>query len=98
MILIIALLHPTLTGSEDTTPEWSREYASGETATLGHTWNKRGTYTIRVKARDTLGEESDWGYLEVEMPVNQQSAHPLFHWFLERFPNAFPTIRHLLGL
>ena len=83
---------------DNTTSEWNREYASGEIAIISHTWDEEGDYTIGVKSRDTLGEESDWTYLEVTMPVNQQSTHPWFHWFLERFPNAFPILRHLLGL
>jgi outer membrane protein assembly factor BamB len=78
---------------DDTTPGWSRDYASGETARIEHTWDEQGSYTIGVKARDTLGEESDWAYLEVTMPVNQQTEDSLFIRFLERFPNAFPLIR-----
>ena len=32
-------------------------------------------------------------------PVNQQiDMHPLFQRILERFPNAFPILRHMLGL
>jgi len=77
---------------------WRWEWASGANTYAEHSWDEEGNYTIRAKVKDTLGEESDWGYLEVTMPVNQQSTHPLFHWFLERFPNAFPTIRTILDL
>jgi len=31
-------------------------------------------------------------------PVSQQNSHPLFQSFLERFPDAFPILRQLLGL
>jgi len=81
---------------DDTTPEWSREYASGEIATLSHTWEEEGTFTIGVKARDTLGEESEWGTLEVTMPMNQPVQFPFISWWLERFPNLFPIIRRVL--
>jgi len=57
-----------------------------------------GTYIIKVRAEDERGDYSDWATLEVEMPVNQQNQHPLFQWFLERFPNAFPILRYLIGL
>ena len=77
---------------------WTFERASGENCYYEHTWSKRGDYTIRAKAKDVLGEESDWVYLEVTMPVNQQTSYPLFYWFLERFPNAFPILRQLLRL
>jgi len=77
---------------------WTEDFASGTTITKGHMWLIRGAYTIKVKARDTFGEESDWAYLEVSMPVNQQYPFPLLHRFLDRFPNAFPILRHLLEL
>ena len=66
--------------------------------TLSHTWTSKGDYIIRAKLIDVFGYESDWGYLEVEMPINQYSFHPLFIWFLERFPNAFPILRYLMAL
>ena len=76
---------------DDTTTGWTREYASGETAKIKHTFNQQGTFNIKAKAKDTLGEESDWGYLEVTMPVNynlnQQSSIPLFLQILQRILN-----------
>jgi len=66
---------------------------------VSHTWAEEDTYTITAKAQDEYGLESDWGTLEVEMPVNQQvDMHPLLQMILERFPNAFPILRYLLGL
>ena len=77
---------------------WVGPYDSGEEVTRSHTWDEEDTYTIRAKAKDIFDAEGEWGTLEVTMPVNQQtSAHPWFHWFLERFPNAFPILRHMLG-
>ena len=77
---------------------WTIDRAPGEKCYYKHTWSKQGDYTIRCKAKDTLGEESDWGYLEVTMPKNQQASNMWFLRWMERFPNAFPIIRHLLGL
>ena len=71
---------------------------SGGAFTLSHNWSEKGDYTIKAKLIDIYGAESDGATLEVEMPVNQQSTHPWFTWFLERFPNAFPILRHMLGL
>jgi len=84
--------------NDSSVEDWFGPYASGEEVTCNHTWNEEGTYIIRAETKDTHDAESDWGYLEVTMPVNQQSTHPLFHWFLERLPNAFPTIRTILDL
>ncbi len=82
---------------DDTFEEWLGPYDSGEKASATHSWTQ-GTYTIKVKAKDTFDVESDWGILDITMPVNQQSAHPWFHWLLYRFPNAFPILRQILGL
>jgi len=78
--------------------EWIGPYSSGEEVVRSHTWDEQGEFTIRAKARDIFDAESDWAYLEVSMPVNQQYQYPLFHWFLEMFPNAFPIVRTYFGL
>ena len=78
--------------------EWIGPYDSNEEITVTHQWAEKGSYLIKVKAKDCNDVESDWATLEVVMPVNQQLSHPLFHWFLERFSNAFPILRQLLGL
>jgi len=83
---------------DDTSYGWTGEYESGEEVTISHTWSEQGTYEIRAKAMDISNDESDWGTLEVSMPVNQQSySFPLLQRLLERFPNAFPILRYLLG-
>jgi hypothetical protein len=54
---------------DGTTSDWLGPYASGETGTADHTWDTRGTYVIKVKAKDATGHESDWGELEITVPV-----------------------------
>ena len=73
------------------------ECASGETVFIKHVYLIRGTYTIKAKARDGFGGESDWGTLEVSMPKNKAISTP-FARFLESLPNMFPLLRHILGL
>jgi len=81
---------------DETHTGWTFERASGENCYYEHTWSKRGDYTIRAKAKDVLGEESDWGYLEVTMPVNQQSTYPLLELFRERFPLLYQILFRVL--
>ena len=83
-------------GDGDT--EWTGFSASGTPVIVSHTWAEKDTYTIAAKAQDEYGLESDLATLEVEMPVNQQVINPLLQMILERFPNAFPILRHMLGL
>jgi len=83
---------------DETNSGWIGPYVSGDVATKSHTWTKKGTYVIKAKAKDIHGNESDWGELSVIMPC---SYSILFNWFWERlfqrFPHAFPLLRHLMG-
>jgi hypothetical protein len=83
---------------DNTSSGWSDFVESGTPVIVSHTWVEKDTYTITAKAKDIYGAESDWATLEVEMPVNQQVTNPLLQMILERFPNAFPLLRQLLGL
>jgi len=85
---------------DDTGEVCTGPYASGEEVIVSHIWTEQDTYTIKVKAKDTYDAESDWATLEVSMPMNKPfnfNFNPL-SWLFERFPNAFPVLRHLLGL
>jgi hypothetical protein len=75
---------------------WLGPYPSGAVQNQVHTWANRGAYTIRCKAKDMYGNESEWGTLKVSMPY-QQPPFPFLHWLLERFPHAFPILRFLLN-
>jgi len=55
---------------------WVGPYPSGQEVTVSHTFNSAGTFTISALAKDTYGAESDWGTIEVTMPLlNQQSSN-----------------------
>jgi len=59
---------------DDVFEEWIGPYTSGEEIDVTHIWDEQGTYEIKAKAKDIYGAESEWGELEVTMPVNQISA------------------------
>jgi SagB-type dehydrogenase family enzyme len=50
---------------DGTNSGWVGPFPSGMMVTLNHTWSQPGTYTIRVKARDTHSLESSWTSLEM---------------------------------
>jgi rhodanese-related sulfurtransferase len=54
---------------------------SGEEATLTHIWSEKGTYILKVKARDKYGAESDYATLEIKMP---KTGNTVFHQLLLR--------------
>jgi outer membrane protein assembly factor BamB len=72
-------------------------FDSGEIITVSHTWDEKGTYTIRAKAKDIFDAESDWGYLEVTMPRNKQSVNLQFLQLLERLFERFLSLEQLLS-
>ena len=82
---------------DGTNSSWIGPYQSNEEIQVTHKWNKKGTYEIQAKAKDEHGMESDWGTLQVSMP-RTISFNSLFLKLLEKFPHAFPILRHLIGL
>lgn len=78
---------------------WLGPFTSGATATVQHKWTTKGTYEIKVKAKDTNGDESVWSEpLPISMPIVLN--HPMLRFLgqlFEQFPHAFPLIRHLMG-
>ena len=77
--------------------EWLGPFPSGVCMTLSHNWTEQGNYTISAKASDPYDAESDWGYLDISMPVNYQSSGWFFQ-LLQRYPRIFPILRELLGV
>jgi hypothetical protein len=66
---------------------WIGPYPSGMNITVNHTWNNRGTFNLRVKARDVYGHESDWSTFPVSI-ARTRSYNPIIELFtriLERF-------------
>lgn len=73
---------------DNTNSSWFGSYNSSEIITVSHVWFKRGRYTIKTKAKDVYGAESDWTTFEVSMPRNKTifKIHSIFLWLLERVP------------
>ena len=84
----------------DDNTEWTDFHASGTDVKVKHTWSEKGTYNITAKAKDIHGAEGPEVTLEITMPKNKafNFNFNLLSWLFERFPNAFPALRYLLGL
>jgi len=65
---------------------WIGPYNSGTNVEVNHTWNKRGTFVIRYKAKDKLNFESKTGTLSVTIPRDKATNNIFFYQFLEKFP------------
>jgi hypothetical protein len=70
--------------------EWIGPIGSEEILNINHTWNTRGDYVIRVKAKDTNDAESFWSTFEVSMPRFKLNNDKIINnfWFF-RFLHFF---------
>jgi hypothetical protein len=80
---------------DSTNLSWFGPFASDENVSLSHTFTKKGSYTIRVQARDSYYAVSDWGTLQVTMPT--ESSSPFIWMLLHRFPLIFSLLQQFLG-
>jgi hypothetical protein len=85
---------------DGTTSGWIGPFNSGSTASAKKTWNKQGTYQIKVAAKDIHGKIGSWSDpLEVTMPKSKTfNIDSFLIYFLEKHPNMFPILRNILGL
>ena len=74
-------------------------YVSGEEFKISHIWGVEGDYSIRVKAIDDSGYDlqSYWATLTITLPCSYKPIPQFLELLFQRFPNAFPILRQLLG-
>ena len=77
--------------------DWIRSF-KGNSITLAHKWQIEGNFTISAKAKDKLGLESDWGFLEVSMPKqrNINIIENIIAWLKEGFPFLQPCLSQII--
>ena len=82
----------TIDWGDDTNQETiSGPFSSGEVITVNHSWDEKGTYSIKAKAKDIYGAKSNWSQFEVKIPRKRVSS---YHWLSDRFQ----LLERLLGL
>jgi hypothetical protein len=83
---------------DGTISSWLGPYYSGEDVSASHVWGAKGNYSVRVKARDSKGAESEWSdSLPITMPYSYNQILQFLELLFQRFPHAFPILRHMLG-
>lgn len=81
---------------DDTDVSWIGPYESNEQVTLSHTWIEKGSYTISVRTKDSMGNLGEWTTMEVRMPKSWN----IFD-YLEHISDGIPLLQILkqfLGL
>jgi hypothetical protein len=82
---------------DNTYTGWTRTLLPGEYYNSSHNWSEKGSYTIKAKAKDIYGGESDWATLTVSMPkiqINNQIIQKIID-LLERFTFFEKILTHL---
>ena len=84
---------------DGTNSGWTELYESGEDVSISHNWTQKGNYQIKVKARDDIWLiETDWSDpLPITMPYSYKPILQFLELLFQRFPNAFPLLRQLMG-
>lgn len=81
---------------DTTNTGWIGPYTSGEEITLSNSWEGKGNYVIKAKAKDVLGKESGWATLEITIPRMKIIKESLILKLLERSSDMFPVLKNLL--
>lgn len=77
---------------DGTDSDWQGPYNSGDECNLPHSWTKKGSYEIKVKAKDMHDLESDWSDpLQITMSKNK----PIKIFFIHCL-NKFPILLKIL--
>lgn len=78
---------------------WVGPINSGEIISVKKTWDKKGTYQVRVVAKDIHGISSVWSDPSpITMPYSYKIPFfRLLENFFERFPNVFLILRQTIG-
>jgi len=81
---------------DGSTSGWMGPYDSGDTCEAMHSWTNERTYEIRVKAKDSFDEESEWSEsLPIQLPKNKGPDSRLLN-FLEKIVELFPFLGKLI--
>jgi hypothetical protein len=83
---------------DDTISPWLGPFDSGDECEASHSWNSRGNYEIKVKARDTNGKISEWSDpLPISMP---KAKNDIFNNMIifRNILDQFPILKEILNL
>jgi len=63
--------------------EWFGPYLSGQSISVSHIWNNKGSFQIKIKAKDVNGEEGVWSDpLAISLPKIKQNSILFYRWII----------------
>jgi predicted acyl esterase len=76
--------------------DWIGPYSSGEEITLNHTWTNWEIFTIKAKAKDINGAQSEWAYHTFNLPKTRFFNNPLLQRILTYLSYLLQMHKNLL--
>jgi hypothetical protein len=77
---------------------WKGPFPSGNICEASKKWDSKGTYYIKVKAKDTEDHESRWSdALIVTISKSKNIVNPLFQKFFEKYPLNLKLLKLMLN-
>jgi len=84
---------------DDTNSGWVGPFFPLDDCILGHSWDDKGDYEIRVKAKDFHGYESEWSDpLSISIPKSKTHNLNIFELLWQRLITRFPILSEILNL
>jgi hypothetical protein len=71
---------------DGTNTGWLGPLPPGAPMNVNHSWSKKGTYEVKVKAKDIFNLESSWATLDVTMPKSTVFDGSFLRVFLQAHP------------
>ena len=86
--------------NSDGNEDWIGPYESGKERSINISWKKKGTFSIKIKAKDIYHAKSEWGILNVTVPKYKSPFFnfPILNRLFVLFPNMFLMLRHIFEL
>jgi hypothetical protein len=79
--------------------DWLGPFNSGDIVEDSHIWDEPSNYQVRIKAKDSTGQETDWSEpLLLNIQRSKTINMPIFSRFLQNHPNIFIFLRILINL
>ncbi len=83
---------------DGTTTGWVGPFPSGQEVVLNHTYLEKQLFSIKAKAKDVNGDESEWSTHNINIPCSSPSTPPFLLRLLERFPLLSRLVQRLWSL
>jgi len=82
---------------DGTFSDWLGPYASGEEVETTNSWDDKGEFAVRVKAKDTYGVQGEWSEpLTVSMPKQKSYDNSFFLRMLDLLQRFFPELSKII--